>query len=152
MHPATRLVVFELEDRRYGLPLDVVEKVARIVEITPLPKAPDIVVGVVNVQGRVIAVANVRKRFGLSEREPRLSDQLIVARTPRRPVALVVDTVSAIAEYAEGQAATAQAIVPGTDYIAGVVKLADGMVLIQDLGRLLSLDEERELDDAMANA
>jgi purine-binding chemotaxis protein CheW len=152
MHPATRLVVFELEDGRYGLPLDVVEKVARIVEITPLPKAPDIVVGVVNVQGRVIAVANVRKRFGLSEREPRLSDQLIVARTPRRPVALVVDTVSAIAEYAEGQAAAAQAIVPGTDYIAGVVKLADGMVLIQDLGRLLSLDEERELDDAMANA
>jgi purine-binding chemotaxis protein CheW len=81
MHPATRLVVFELEDRRYGLPLDAVD-------------------GVVNVQGRVIPVANVRKRFGFSEREPRLSDQLIVARTPRRPVALVVDAVSAVAEYA----------------------------------------------------
>jgi purine-binding chemotaxis protein CheW len=99
MHPATRLVAFELEDRCYGLPLDAVDRVVRVVEITP-PKAPDIVLGVVNVQGRVIAVANVRKRFGFSEREPRLSDQLIVARTPRRPVALVVDAVSAVAEYA----------------------------------------------------
>ncbi len=152
MHSATRLVVFGLEERRYGLPLELVERVVRIVEITPLPKAPDIVLGVVNVQGRVIAVANVRKRFGLSERELRLSDQLIIARTPRRPVALVVDAVSAVVEYAEGQAAAAQAIVPGTDYIAGVVKLADGMVLIQDLGRFLSLDEERHLDEAMPDA
>ena len=149
---SARLVVFTLDDCRYGLPLELVERVVRIVEITPLPKAPDIVLGVVNVQGRVIAVADLRKRFRLNEREPLLSDQLIIARTPRRPVALVVDAVSAVAEYAEGQAAAAQAIVPGTDYIAGVVKLADGMVLIQDLGRLLSLDEERELDDAMANA
>jgi purine-binding chemotaxis protein CheW len=152
MHPATRLVVFKLEEQRYGLPLELVERVVRIVEITPLPKAPDIVLGVVNVQGEVIAVANVRKRFGLSEREPRLSDQLIIARTPHRPVALVVDAVSGVVEYAQGQAAAAQAIVPGTDYIAGVVKLADGMVLIQDLGRFLSLDEERRLDEAMSHA
>jgi purine-binding chemotaxis protein CheW len=152
MHPATRLVVFELEDQRYGLPLDAVERVVRIVEITPLPKAPDVVLGVVNVQGRVIAVANVRRRFRLSEREPRLSDQLIIARTRGRPVALVVDAVGGVVEYSEGQAAAAQVIVPGTDYIAGVVKRADGMVLIQDLGRFLSLDEERQLDDAMPDA
>jgi purine-binding chemotaxis protein CheW len=149
---STRLVVFTLDDCRYGLPLELVERAVRIVEITPLPKAPDIVLGVVNVQGRVIPVANVRKRFGLSEREPRLSDQLIIARTPRRPVALVVDAVSGVVEYSEGQAAAARAIVPGTDYIAGVVKLADGMVLIQDLGRFLSLDEERHLDEAMPDA
>lgn len=124
----------------------------RIVEIIPLPKAPDIVLGVVNVQGQVIAVTNVRKRFGLSEREPRVSDQLIIARTPRRPVALVVDEVTGVFEYSEREAVPAEAIVPGTDYIAGVVKLSDGMVLIHDLGRFLSLDEERNLDDAMANA
>jgi purine-binding chemotaxis protein CheW len=149
---STRLVVFTLDDCRYGLPLEFVDRVVRIVEVTPLPKAPDIVLGIVNVQGRVIAVADLRKRFRLSERKPLLSDQLIIARTPHRPVALVVDAVSAVAEYAEGQAAAAQAIVSGTDYIAGVAKLADGMVLIQDLGRLLSLDEERDLEEAMPHA
>jgi purine-binding chemotaxis protein CheW len=149
---STRLVVFALDDCRYGLPLELVERVVRIVEITPLPKAPDIVLGVVNVQGRVIAVADLRKRFRLSEREPLLSDQLIIARTPRRSMALVVDEVTGVLEYSEREAVPAEAIVPGTDYVAGVVKLSDGMVLIHDLRRFLSLDEERNLDDAIANA
>jgi purine-binding chemotaxis protein CheW len=147
-----RLVVFSVDDSRYGLPLEAVERVVRIVEITALPEAPEIILGVINVQGRVIAVANVRKRFGLNEREPALSDQLVIARTPRRPVALIVDEVTGVLEYSRGEAVPAEAIVPGIDYVAGVVKLSDGMVLIHDLGRFLSLDEERNLDDAMANA
>jgi purine-binding chemotaxis protein CheW len=147
-----RLVVFSVDDSRYGLPLEAVERVVRIVEITALPEAPEIVLGVVNVQGRVIAVADLRKRFRLSEREPLLSDQLIIARTPRRPVALVVDEVTGVLEYWQDEAVAAEAIVPGIDYVAGVVKLSDGMVLIHDLGRFLSLDEERNLDEAMANA
>lgn len=145
------LVVFTLDDCRYGLPLHAVERVVRVVEITPLPKAPEIVLGVVNVQGRVIAVVNIRKRFGLSERQPALSDQLIIARTPKRSVALLADAVTGVLEYAEHEAVAAPAIVPGTQYLAGVVKLADGMVLINDLAGFLSLDEERRLDEAMSH-
>lgn len=147
-----QLVVFSLDDSRYALPLEAVERVVRVVDITALPKAPEIILGVVNVQGRVIAVANVRKRFRLSEREPALSDQLVIARTPRRPVALIVDEVMGVLEYSQSEATPAQRIVPGIDYAAGVVKLSDGMVLIHDLGRFLSLDEERDLDEAMAHA
>lgn len=149
--PQGRLVVFSVDDSRYGLPLEAVERVVRMVEITALPKAPEIILGVVNVQGRVIAVANVRKRFRLNEREPALSDQLVIARTPRRAVALIVDEVTGVLEYSQGEAVPAQRIVPGIDYVAGVVKLSDGMVLIHDLGRFLSLDEERNLDEAMAH-
>ena len=152
MGPSARLVVFELDEGRYGLPLELVERVVRVVEITPLPKAPAIVLGVINVQGRVIPVVNIRKRFRLTEREPGLSDQLIIARTPGRSVALLVDEVTGVLEYSEGEALPAEAIVRGTDYVAGVVKQSDGMVLIHDLGRFLSLDEERNLDEAMTHA
>lgn len=147
-----QLVVFTLEGFRYGLPLESVERVVRIVEITPLPAAPEIVLGVVNVQGRVIAVANIRKRFGLEERQPDLSDQMIVARTPKRPVVLVADAVTGVLEYSEHEALAAPAVVPGTQYLVGVVKLADGMVLINDLAGFLSLEEERRLDEAMSHA
>lgn len=147
-----RLVVFSVDDCRYALPLEAVERVVRVVEITALPKAPEIILGVVNVQGRVIAVANVRKRFGLNEREPALSDQLVIARTPLRAVALIVDEVTGVLEYSQGEAVPAQSVVPGIDYVVGVVKLSDGMVLIHDLERFLSLDEERDLDEAMAHA
>lgn len=152
MGPSARLVVFELDGGRYGLPLELVERVIRVVEITPLPKAPDVVLGVINVQGRLLPVASTRKRFGLSEREPGLSDQLIIARTPARSVALLVDEVTGVLEYSEGESLPAEAIVRGTDYVAGIVRQSDGMVLIHDLGRFLSLDEERHLDEAMTHA
>ena len=153
MHLATSVVVvFEVEGRRHGLPLEVVDRVVRSVEIIPLPKAPGLVLGVVNVQGRVMPVVSIRRRFRLTEREPGLGDQLIIARTPGRSIALLVDEVTGVLEYSQGEALPAEAIVPGTDYVAGVVKQSDGMVLIHDLGRFLSLDEERDLDQAMTHA
>ena len=147
-----RLVVFTLDDCRYGLHLAAVERVVRIVDITPLPKAPAIVSGVVNVQGRVIPVVDVRSRFRLPEREPTLSDQLVIARTSRRPVALVADRVTDVVDVPDQDVAAAETILPGMQYVEGVLKLADGMILIHDLGSFLSLEEAVSLDNAMENA
>ena len=152
MNADVQLLAFRLDGQRYGLPLAGVGRVVRIAEITPLPKAPEIVLGVINVQGRVIAVVDVRRRFGLPRREPTLSDSLIIARTPARAVALVADSVAGVVECTVGETVPAQAIVPGMDYVEGIAKLDDGMVLIHDLARFLSLDEGRRLDEAMAHA
>jgi purine-binding chemotaxis protein CheW len=147
-----RVAVFTLGDQRYALPLSAVERVVRVVEVTPLPQAPDIVLGVVNVQGRVIPVVNPRRRFRLPERDIALSDQLVIAHTTRRPVALVVDAVTGVLEYSGREAVGARDIVPGMEYVEGVVKLADGLVLIHDLDRFLSLDEVTALDRAIESA
>ncbi|MEK7862419.1 MAG: chemotaxis protein CheW, partial [Chloroflexota bacterium] len=117
-----QLVVFMLDDRRYGLPLSAVERVVRMVDVTLLPKAPQIVLGVVNVQGRVIPVVDLRRRFRLPERDFALTDQLVIARTARRPVALAADAVSGVLEYSAREAAGARDIVPGIEYVEGVVK------------------------------
>jgi len=143
------LLVFMLGDQRYALPLPEIDRVVRMVAITPLPKAPDIVLGVVNIQGRVIPVVNMRRRFNLTEREIALSDQLVVAHTTRRPVALVADAVlDVIACPAQNLIAAAQ-IVPGMEYVEGVIKLEDGLTLIHDLDKFLSLEEEHLLDRAL---
>jgi len=148
----SRVAVFTLGDQRYALPLSAVERVVRVVEVTPLPQAPDIVLGVVNVQGRVIPVVNPRRRFRLPERDIALTDQLVIAHTTRRPVALVVDAVTGVLEYSAREVVGARDIVPGTEYVEGVVKLADGLVLIHDLDRFLSLDEVTALDRAIESA
>lgn len=145
-------MVFALDDRRYGLPLSVVERVVRMVDVTPLPQAPEIVLGVVNVQGRVVPVLNLRRRFRLPERDLAFTDQLVIARTARRRVALAVDAATGVLEYATRQAVGARDIVPGIEYVEGVVKLADGLVLIHDLDEFLSLDEETVLDRAIGGA
>jgi purine-binding chemotaxis protein CheW len=143
------LVVFTLDAQRYGIHLSNVERVIRVVELTPLPQAPEMVLGVVNVQGRIVPVVNIRKRFRLPEREINLSDQLIIAHTSRRAVALMVETVTGVVERSEKEVIAAEDILPHLEHVEGVVKLEDGLVLIHNLDNFLSLDEEKILDDAI---
>ena len=144
-----QLVELNLDDQRYALRLSTVERVIRAIEITPLPKAPEIVLGIVNIGGRIVPVVNVRKRFRLPEKEIELGDHLILGQTGRRPVALVVDEVSSVVERPEGEVIAAQEILPGLEYVQGVAKLEDGLLLIHDLNTFLSLEEEGTLDKAM---
>jgi purine-binding chemotaxis protein CheW len=144
-----RFIVFLLAGQRYALPLAAVDKVVRAVEYTVLPKAPDIVLGIINVQGRVIPLVNIRRRFRLPEREVALTDQIVIAHTARRPVALLMDGVSGMLENPEQEIVPARDILPDTDYIDGVVKLKDGLVLIHNLDRFLSMEEATALDQAL---
>lgn len=145
------LIIFTLDDQRYALPLPAADRVVRMVAITPLPKAPGIVLGVVNFQGRVIPVINVRRRFCLPEREIALTDQLLIAHTGRRHVALVVDAVLEVIAYAAQSLSATENIVPNVEYVTGVLKLADDLILIHDLDKFLSLEEEDSLDQALEN-
>jgi len=149
MNPSNPLVIFTLDGGRYALSLSAVERVLLTVEVFPLPKAPEIVLGVVNIQGRIVPVFDVRKRFRLPQREMSLSDQLIVAQTSKRTVALLADAVGGVVEYPEQKVVAADRILPGLDYVEGVAKLEDGLVLIHDLEKFLSLEEEKTLDNAL---
>lgn len=144
------LVLFCIEDQHCALYLSAVERVVRAVEITPLPKAPEVVLGVINVQGQVIPVVDARKRFRLPAGEMNLDDRFIIARTPRRLVALAVDSVAGIRELEDRQVVNAEQALPFAGYIQGVAKLEDGVVLIYDLDQFLSLDEEKALDAAIS--
>lgn len=143
------LVLFTLDDQRYALHLSAVERAVRAVEVTPLPKAPDIVSGVVNVQGRIVPVINIRRRFHLPEQDLRLSDQIVIARTSNRIVAVIVDAVIGVTEIPEKEIVSPEKIVPRTQYVEGVAKLEDGLVLIHDLDQFLSFDEERALEASL---
>ena len=145
-----QLVVFALDDRRYALRLSTVDRVIHRVDLTPLPRAPDVVLGVINVQGKIIPVIDMRRRFRLPQREAALTDRLIVAHTARRPVALAADAVAGVLEYPGPDIVAAQGVLPGVEQVEGIAKLKDGLILIHDLDRFLSLEEEQSLDRALA--
>jgi purine-binding chemotaxis protein CheW len=144
-----QLVVFTVDGRRYAVPLSVVDRVVRMVEITPVPRIPQIVLGVINAQGRIIPVVDIRKRFCLPARAPHLSDQLLIARTSKRAVALVVDAVSEVMTLSSQEVVLGETILAHWDYVTGVVKRPDGLILIHDLDRFLSLEEEQGLHHAL---
>lgn len=142
-------VVFSLDAGRYALPLAAVERIVRAVEITPLPSAPPIVLGAIDVQGRVLPVFNIRRRFGLPERDIDPADQFVIARSANRAVVLVVDAAQGVLQSPVSDTISAASIASGLEHIQGVIRLPDGLVLIQDLDLFLSAAESRALDEAL---
>ncbi len=143
------LVVFAIDAQRYALPLAATERVIRVVAVTPLPKAPPIVLGIVDLGGVVLPVINLRARFNHPPRELRPSDHLVLAKAGRRSVALLVNDTHGVLEALPDSYAPGGEILPGLEFLAGALKLQDGLVLIHDLDRLLSLEEETAIDRAL---
>lgn len=148
MAAANHLVCFTLDDQRFALRLAAVERVIQVVEITPLPRAPEIILGAINMHGRVIPVFNPRRRLALAPRALELDDQFIVAHAAQRTVALLVDRVTGVIAVRDDQMVAAAQVAP-VPYVQGVVKLEDGLLLIHDLDAFLSLDESLQLDAAL---
>jgi purine-binding chemotaxis protein CheW len=142
---SNQLVAFILGEQRYALPLATVQRVTRMVEVTPLPKAPDVVLGLIDLQGDIIPVMSMRKRFGMVEPETSLNDQLIVADGGARRVALVVNSVTGVVEQT-GEVTESEKILPGAQYVEGMARLEGSILFIHDLDRFLSKKEERQLD------
>jgi len=151
MQKPRQLLVFVLDDRQFSVDLSVVVRIARMVEITPLPQAPDMVLGLINVQGKIIPVVSIRKSCGLPDRPPHLNDRLIILKMPARTLALLVDEVVGIVHRGEQEVVTSQQLFPGVDAVEGVVKYDDDIVLIQNMERLLHLEDEGKLGEALTD-
>ena len=132
-----------------ALHLAAVDRVLRVVEMTPLPEAPDVALGVINVQGRIVPVLSIRRQFGLPDCELRLSDRFIIAHTSRGQVALLVDDVTGVIAPQEAEVTAAEDILAGLRNLDGVVKSPEQLILVHDLDRILTPEEESVLTSAV---
>jgi purine-binding chemotaxis protein CheW len=149
--PRTReVLVFEVGGQSYGLPIVDVRELVRAVAITPLPNAPAVIEGIVNVRGRVLPVLDVRARFRLPAKSLDPSDHFIVASAGARGVILRVDRATHLTLVDEASIQAPQTLGPSATYVAGVAKLDDGLVLIHDVATFLSAAEAASLDEALS--
>jgi purine-binding chemotaxis protein CheW len=145
---------FELEGHRFGLLVADVQEVLRAVTVSPLPRAPSAILGVINLRGTLVPVFDIRGRFGLRRRALRLTDALIVvnerAVAPRRPAAIVVELVSVLVTVPTERIEQSRLRSGDAKYVAGVAKLDDGNIIIYDLREFLTDAERVQIDDAFA--
>lgn len=144
-----QVVMFTLDEPCCALPISYVEKVIRAVEISQLPHAPAIILGVINMAGKIIPVVDVRKRFGFPERELSIDDRFIIAKTSRYVVALVVDAVDGFRELTAQQMVSVEQNLPFAEHLKGVATIEGNIIMIYDLDQFLSLDEELMLNKAL---
>ena len=144
-----RVVAFRLNGDRYAVPLTAAERVLPMVALSPLPGAPDVVLGALNLHGAVVPVLDIRRRLGLPAGELGPSARLLVGRTERRVLALPADTVEGVLEIAAEAIVPPETMLPRLEHVSGIVPLADGLLLIHDLDTFFSIDEERQLSEAL---
>ncbi len=142
-------IVFTLDDKYFALPLSHVVRAVRAVEITPLPKAPSIIVGVLNYMGRVIPLLNISERFHLKYHQVRSKDFFIIFDAPKRLLAIHVDTIEDHLQVTHDAIISPPDIYENIEFLAGVLRSSDGVLLIPDMEKILTLQEEKTLEEAL---
>jgi purine-binding chemotaxis protein CheW len=139
-------LIVELDGRRYGLPAADVREIVRAVPPVPLPGAPAVIDGVINVRGSAVPVLDLRRRWRLATRPVQHTDHLVIARVAGRPVALRVDRAVDLVRVA---GADVEDVAGPGQPLARVAKLPGDLVPVGDLGALLSRTEGDALDEAL---
>lgn len=143
------LLLFRLDTNLFALRLGQVVRVAAMVAIAPLPEAPPVVAGIIDVGGAMLPVLDVRPRLGVVPHPPRLTDALVLVRTSNRDVCIWVDQVLGTHTQPADRLVPTEQVVPGPSMFDAVTTLPDGPIFIHDIDRFLSLAEEQNLEAAL---
>lgn len=138
------LVRFSLGPHLCGLHISEVREVLRIAAVTPLPKAPPFVEGVINLRGDVTPIIDMRKRLGLEPGAYTFSNRILITMLKGHTVGLIVDEVSGVAEIGP----TGMGIDPSESlcmnlhpYVSRVVREGDQLVMVIDPAAILTEEE-----------
>ena len=133
----------------YGVDIQTVKEVIRFKAITRLPKAPDFVKGVINLRGDIIPIIDLRERFGMEQKEYTDMTRVIVVEVDGRSIGTVVDSVSHVIRIEEGEIEPPPPCVGkiSEEYIRGVGKVDEKLVVLLNIDRILTAEEKIELDE-----
>ena len=126
-----------------------------MVEISPLPGAPSVIEGIINVRGTIVPVFDIRERLGLPARTIDPAQHLVILSTGKRTSAVRVDTAEDFITISDADitksASLADSGVKGASprHVAGIAATADGTTIIYDVATFLSRPEAEALDDAL---
>lgn len=143
----TQLVTFSVGGEEFGVNILQVQEIIRTMEITNVPRAPEFVEGVINLRGKVIPIVDIRRRFGLESKEYDKYTRIIVIEIDMIIVGFVVDSVSEVLRIPASSVQPPPPVVAGldSDYIHGVGKLDDRLLILLDLDSLLDNEEKEAL-------
>lgn len=147
-----QLVVFELANEHYGVDIAAVESIIKMQTITVVPQAPIFVEGVTNLRGSVLPVVDLRKRFGLDYQETGKNSRIVVVTIQGIKVGMIVDAVSEVLRISDDAIEPPPPMVTTLDssFITGIAKVGEHLIILLDLGRVLSIQEQTSLGALVA--
>ncbi len=146
-----QLVGFKLGKEEFGVDILKVQEINRMLEITEMPNSPEFVEGIVNLRGRIIPIVYLKKRLNMELKKHDSSTRIIVVEVEGQTIGFVVDEVSEVLRIESKIIEPAPPIVGGlrSDYIIGVAKLEDRLLILLDLNKVLSVEEKEALSNVV---
>jgi purine-binding chemotaxis protein CheW len=141
------LVTFFLSGEEYGVDVRLVQEIIRVAEVTQVPRAPEFIKGVINLRGRIIPVIDLKKKLGLGEVETTRQTRVVVIRLRDRLIGLLVDGASQVLKVPVStiEAAPEEVVEIDANYIRGVAKLDQRLIILMDLPKILGFDRDAAL-------
>ncbi len=138
-----QLVSFNIGSEEFGVDILKVQEINRMVEITKVPQAPNYVEGVINLRGKVIPIVDLRMRFNLELKEHDKNTRIVVVDIGGNIMGMIVDSVSEVLRLPSSTIEPPPEIVTGvnSEYIKGVAKLEDRLLIFLDLSRVIDVSE-----------
>ena len=149
----TNLLIFTVHTLRCAVPAEIVYHVVRMVAITPVPKAPSGIIGIINYHGEIIPVFSLRLHFSLPNKDCSVTDFLLIVQKKRK-IAVIAEKVDSVSTL-HTTPVTPDSIFPGISGIEGVYQCEDGLLILTDPEKLFSLEDEetlRKILEGMAGA
>ena len=148
------LVGFRIGKEIFGVPIGLVLEIVRVPEITSVPDAPDYIEGVINLRGKIISILDLRKRFGEQNIVVHKKNRILVAEIEGKMVGLIVDAASEVLKLPLSQVEAPPNVFEDGElnYVTGVGKLKDRLIILIDLTKILQKGELRHLGDISAQA
>lgn len=143
-----QVVSFHLGSEEYGVDISQVQEIIRMVEITHVPRAPHFMEGVINLRGQLIPIIDLRTRFAMPRAEQTKSTRIVVTEIGSKRVGIVVDSVSEVLNIPMEQIEEAPDMIAGvgTEYIQGVGKVGERLVILLDLTMVITGEEKADLE------
>lgn len=132
-----QLVIFELADQLYALPIQEIQEIIRMTDITKVPNTKHFVEGIINLRGSIVPVINLNRRLGLPEKEYDESTRIIVTEYNGQKVGMIVDNVQEVGRYTEDEVEPPAVAGDNVDYLKGVVKKGEELWLLLNLGKVI---------------
>ncbi len=132
-----QLVVFELEEQKYAIPILEIQEIIRMVNITPVPKTDSYLEGVVNLRGNIIPVVNLRKRLGMHDKGHDNETRIIVVEFNEENLGVIVDKVLEVGRYSEAEIEPPHVAGKNVEFLRGVIKKDKDLWLLFNLEKLL---------------
>lgn len=148
-----QLVGFRVGAEEFAINILQVQEIIRSQQLTRVPNSPDYMEGVMNLRGKIIPVIALRKRFGLALAAPDKQNRIVVVEIQGNVLGFIVDAVSEVLRLAADTVEPPPRIgAVEREYVSGVGKFGDRLLILLDADRLMSSSEDGLIGDAVAQA